>query len=158
MDAIATAALEYDAGQIQSPERMVVPFGIGGAMLSMPATAHDIGIHKLVTVQPANKERQLPTIHGTVTVCDTETGKPICLLDGPEVTGRRTAAVTMLAIRTFLKQAPREILLIGTDVQARHHVQALYVQKGALYEQAMPARSSSLTCRSKESTYSERTT
>ncbi len=65
VDAIATAALEYDAGQIQSPERMVVPFGIGGAMLSMPATAHDIGIHKLVTVQPANKERQLPTIHGT---------------------------------------------------------------------------------------------
>ena len=132
VDAIATAALEYDAGQIQSPERMVVPFGAGGVMLSMPATAHDIGIHKLVTVQPANKERQLPTIHGMVTVCDTKTGKPICLLDGPEVTGRRTAAVTMLAIRTFLKKAPREILLIGTGVQARHHVQALY----ALYPQS----------------------
>jgi len=132
VDAIATAALEYDAGQIQSPERMVVPLGIGGVMLSMPATAHDIGIHKLVTVQPANKERQLPTIHGTVTVCDTETGKPICLLDGPEVTGRRTAAVTMLAIRTFLKKAPREILLIGTGVQARHHVLAL----NALYPQS----------------------
>lgn len=132
VDAIAAAALEYNTGQIQSPERMVVPLGAGGVMLSMPATARDIGIHKLANVQPANKKRQLPTIHGTVTVCDTETGKLICLLDGPEVTGRRTAAVTMLAIRTLLKKAPREVLLIGTGMQARYHIQALY----ALYPQS----------------------
>ncbi|MXS84353.1 delta(1)-pyrroline-2-carboxylate reductase family protein [Nitrosomonas sp. HPC101] len=132
VDAIATAALEYAAGRIQNPERMVVSLGSGGVMLSMPATAHDIGIHKLVNVQPANKARQLPTIHGAVTVCDAETGRLICLLDGPEVTGRRTAAVTLLAIRTLLKETPREILLIGTGVQARYHVQALY----ALYPQS----------------------
>lgn len=132
VDAIAAAALEYAAGRIQNPERMVVPFGSGGVMLSMPATAHDIGIHKLVNVQPANKARQLPVIHGVVTVCDTETGRLICLLDGPEVTGRRTAAVTLLAIRTLLKKVPREILLIGTGIQARYHVQALH----AVYPQS----------------------
>ena len=125
MDAIAAAALEREAGGIASPERMVVPLGVGGVLLSMPATARDIAIHKLVNVQPANARRQLPTIHGIVTVCDTETGRPICLLDGPEVTGRRTAAVSLLAIRTLLDQAPGEILLIGTGAQARYHVQAL---------------------------------
>jgi 1-piperideine-2-carboxylate/1-pyrroline-2-carboxylate reductase [NAD(P)H] len=126
VDAIADAAAEYEAGQIHSPERMVVPLGQGGVLLSMPATARDISIHKLVTVQPANTKRHLPTIHGTVTVCDTETGKPICMLDGPGVTGRRTAAVTLLAIRTLLKKSPREVLLIGTGAQARFHLQALH--------------------------------
>lgn len=131
-DALAVAAAELDAGAILSPPRLVVPLGQGAVMLSMPATAADIAIHKLVNVQPANAQRGLPTIHGVVTVCDAATGQLKCMLDGPEVTGRRTAAVTMLAIRSVLRRAPDRVLLIGTGVQARYHVQALY----ALYPQA----------------------
>ena len=132
VDAIESAAKELDEEAILSPERMVVPLGEGGVLLSMPATATDIGIHKLVNVQPGNVQRQLPTINGTVTVCDAVTGKIICLLDGPEVTGRRTAAVTLLAIRTFQKEAPKQILLFGTGAQSRYHVQAI----NALYPDA----------------------
>ncbi|MGK9066584.1 bifunctional Delta(1)-pyrroline-2-carboxylate/Delta(1)-piperideine-2-carboxylate reductase [Stutzerimonas chloritidismutans] len=132
VDAIESAAMELDEERILSPERMVVPLGEGGVLLSMPAASKDIGIHKLVNVQPGNLKRQLPTINGTVTVCDAVTGKIICLLDGPEVTGRRTAAVTMLAIRTFLKAAPQQILLFGTGAQSRYHVQAV----NALYPNA----------------------
>ncbi len=111
---------------------MVVPLGQGGVLLSMPATASDIGIHKLVNVQPGNVERGIPTIHGTVTVCDAVTGKPLFALDGPEVTGRRTAAVTLLAIRELVVTEPKEILLFGTGAQARYHVQAL----GEIYPDA----------------------
>ncbi len=129
IEAVAQAAQDYEAGRILSPERLVVPIGQGGVLLSMPAAAHDVAIHKLVTVQPANAQRELPTIHGIVTVCDAATGRPMCLLDGPELTGRRTAAVSLLAIRTLLGKAPTQVLLIGTGAQARHHVQAL----GALW-------------------------
>lgn len=132
VDAIDSAAKELDDDAILSPERMVVPLGDGGVLLSMPATAKDIGIHKLVNVQPGNVQRQLPTINGTVTICDAVTGKIMCLLDGPEVTGRRTAAVTLLAIRTFQKEAPKQILLFGTGAQSRYHVQAI----NALYPDA----------------------
>lgn len=125
MQALATAARDQAAGRVLSPERLVVPLGDGGVLLSMPATAPDIAIHKLVNVQPANAQRGLPTIHGVVTVCDTATGRPLCLLDGPEVTGRRTAAVSMLAARHALGAAPLQVLLIGTGVQARHHLLAL---------------------------------
>ena len=125
IDELAIAAGQYGQGRILSPERMVVPLGQGGVMLSMPATAADIGVHKLVNVQPANARRGLATIHGTVTVCDAHTGQPLFALDGPEVTGRRTAAVTLLAMRALAPQPPREILLFGTGAQARHHVQAL---------------------------------
>ena len=76
-------------------------------------------------VHPANSGTGLPTIHGIVTVCDAATGQPLCLLDGPEVTGRRTAAISLLAMRVLLDQDPEDVLLIGTGTQARHHVQAL---------------------------------
>lgn len=132
VDAVALAAQELEAGAIRSPERLVLPLGAGAVMLSMPAAAQDIAIHKLVNVHPGNPKLGLPAIHGAVTVCDTATGQVRCVLDGPEVTGRRTAAVTLLAIRHLLAQAPDHILIVGTGTQARYHVQALH----ALYPQA----------------------
>lgn len=126
MEAVAEAAAQVEAGALLSPPRMAVPFGQGGVLLSMPATAPDLAVHKLVNVQRANAQRGLPTIHGIVTACDAATGRPLCLLDGPEVTGRRTAAVSLLAVRSLLGRPPRELLLVGTGAQARHHLQAVH--------------------------------
>lgn len=126
VQAIADAARQAEQGAIHHPERQALPLGPGGVLLSMPATAADIGIHKLVTVQPGNTGRDLPTLHGAVTVWDAATGRPLCLLDGPELTARRTAAVTLLALRTLTPQAPAEVLLIGTGVLAASHLQALH--------------------------------
>ena len=91
--------LDYAGGRIVSPERMVVPLAEGAVMLSMPASAADLAMHKLVNVCPRNRALGLPTIHGQVTAFDASTGVPQFMLDGPTVTGRRTAAVTMLGIR-----------------------------------------------------------
>jgi 1-piperideine-2-carboxylate/1-pyrroline-2-carboxylate reductase [NAD(P)H] len=139
-DAQATAALldypslvqmlrrtivEYAAGCIVCPERVVIPIQEGGLMLSMPCSAEDLAVHKLVNVCPSNRERQLPTIHGQVTACDSHTGEPLFVLDGPTVTGRRTAAVTALGIATLLAKPAQEILVIGTGQQAANHVEAL---------------------------------
>ncbi len=117
--------VEYGAGHVVSPERLAIPMQEGGLMLSMPASAEDIAIHKLVNVCPSNGQRQLPTIHGQVIACDAHTGEMLFVLDGPTVTGRRTAAVTMLGIQTLHGMAPREILIIGTGKQAANHAEAL---------------------------------
>ncbi|MFX1677462.1 delta(1)-pyrroline-2-carboxylate reductase family protein [Paraburkholderia sp. A2WS-5] len=138
-DAQATAALldypalvqmlrativEYAAGKIASPERLVIPLQEGGVMLSMPSSASDIAIHKLVNVCPGNGKRQLPTIHGQVIACDAFTGEMLFVLDGPTVTGRRTAAVSALGVMCLHAGAPKEILIIGTGKQAVNHVEA----------------------------------
>jgi 1-piperideine-2-carboxylate/1-pyrroline-2-carboxylate reductase [NAD(P)H] len=125
VDAVARAAIELEEGVLASPARQVLPLGKGGVLLSMPATAPGIGVHKLVSVQPANAAQGLPAIHGTVTVMDGETGRAQCVLDGPVVTGRRTAAVTLLALRSLAGRLLDEVLLIGTGAQARHHLAAL---------------------------------
>lgn len=125
VNAISQAAEEYIAGQIISPVRLVVPLNDHGAMISMPAVAPDIAIHKLVNIVPANCRAELPTIHGQVTVFNAETGIPLFVLDGPEVTGRRTAAVSILGVRTFSSRHPDEFLIIGTGTQSLYHLQAI---------------------------------
>jgi 1-piperideine-2-carboxylate/1-pyrroline-2-carboxylate reductase [NAD(P)H] len=117
--------VDYGAGKIVSPERMVIPLQDGGLMLSMPASAADIAIHKLVNVCPSNRKIGLPTIHGQVVAYDAHTGEMLFVLDGPTVTGRRTAAVTVLGIQTLHGAAPREVVLIGTGKQAANHAEAL---------------------------------
>ncbi|MEM5387400.1 bifunctional Delta(1)-pyrroline-2-carboxylate/Delta(1)-piperideine-2-carboxylate reductase [Paraburkholderia phymatum] len=132
VDALKTAAADYAAGRIASPERLVVPLNDNGIMLSMPAAAPDLAIHKLVNVCPRNGERALPTIHGQVMTFNPDTGKTLFILDGPTVTGRRTAAMTMLGIETLSRAAPKDFLLIGTGTQAANHLQAI----GELYPEA----------------------
>ncbi|OLL28774.1 ornithine cyclodeaminase [Burkholderia sp. SRS-W-2-2016] len=132
VDALKRASIDYAQQRIVSPERLVVPLNAGGIMLSMPATAPDLAIHKLVNVCASNGARNLPTIHGQVMACDADTGETLFVLDGPTVTGRRTAAMSMLGIATFAARAPREFLLIGTGTQALNHLEAI----GELYPDA----------------------
>lgn len=123
--ALAQAAAEHAAGTINAPTRHAVPYASGGTMLSMPATAHDIGIHKLVNVMPQNQATGHPTIQGVITAFDSEHGDTLFMLDGPTVTNRRTAAISMLALRTFLPKPPTRVALLGTGSQASGHAQAL---------------------------------
>jgi 1-piperideine-2-carboxylate/1-pyrroline-2-carboxylate reductase [NAD(P)H] len=132
VDALKTAAVDYAAGHVASPERLVVPLNENGIMLSMPAAASDLAIHKLVNVCPRNSEHTLPTIHGQVMAFDADTGKTLFILDGPTVTGRRTAAMTMLGIETLRDSAPKAFLLIGAGTQSASHLQAI----GELYPEA----------------------
>ncbi|CAB3706398.1 bifunctional Delta(1)-pyrroline-2-carboxylate/Delta(1)-piperideine-2-carboxylate reductase [Paraburkholderia rhynchosiae] len=125
VDALKRATIDYAQQCIASPERLVVPLNEGGILLSMPATAPDLAIHKLVNVCPGNGARGLPTIHGQVMAFDADTGETLFILDGPTVTGRRTAAMSMLGVKTFAAVTPREFLLIGTGTQALNHLEAI---------------------------------
>lgn len=132
VEALRRATGDYASGRIVSPERLVVPLNDGGILLSMPATAPDLAIHKLVNVCPRNRERSLATIHGQVMAFDADTGETLFILDGPTVTGRRTAAMSMLGVATLGRAAPRDVLLIGTGTQAANHLEAI----GELYPDA----------------------
>lgn len=123
--AIAQAARELAAGTLNAPERLVVEIEPKASLLCMPAAGSDIGITKVVTVHPQNASHGLPVIQGEVIVFDAKTGRRLLLLDGPTVTARRTAAVSLLAIDKLARRPPRTALLIGTGVQAWAHVDAL---------------------------------
>jgi 1-piperideine-2-carboxylate/1-pyrroline-2-carboxylate reductase [NAD(P)H] len=123
--AIAQAALQLANGEINAPERLVVPIDSSSVLLSMPAIAPDIGVTKLITVHGNNAQHGLPAIQGEVIIFDTATGRRLAMLDGPTVTARRTAAVTLLGIQKLAPAKPSSALLIGTGVQASAHADAL---------------------------------
>lgn len=129
VDALAEATAQMAAGRIVCPPRSVVPMGDGTLLLSMPAVCADLAIHKLITVAPGNARRGLPVILGTVTALDPVSGEVLLVMDGPTVTGRRTAAMSVLATTVLRpRRGPRattNVLLIGTGAQAGHHVDAL---------------------------------
>lgn len=116
---------EHVEGLVFCPTRMVVPLGAAGTLLVMPAVSQRLSITKLVTVHAGNAGLGLPTIQGEVVVMDTRSGQRLMQLDGPTLTARRTAAVSLLAARLLGAGEAREVLLIGTGAQALAHAQGL---------------------------------
>lgn len=123
--AVAQAAIDLSRGAIAAPERKVVTIDADSVLLCMPAVAPDISVTKLITVHGNNARHGLPAIQGEVIVFDTATGRRLALLDGPAVTARRTAAMTLLGIATLAPRRPASVLLIGTGAQAAAHAEAL---------------------------------
>jgi 1-piperideine-2-carboxylate/1-pyrroline-2-carboxylate reductase [NAD(P)H] len=114
-------------GGIEAPPRLVQSLPGGASLFAMPATDGRLAITKLITYTPSNAARGLPTIQGDVIVLEVQTGRRIALLDGPTVTARRTAAVSLLAAQCLAPQwrnTFEPLLIIGAGVQGRAHLEA----------------------------------
>jgi len=106
------------------PPRLVQALPGGGSLLVMAGHDSRVAMTKLITFIPDNAARGLPTIQGDVWVCDALTGQRLALLDGPTVTARRTAAVSLLAAQRLASQPRGRLLVVGAGVQGRAHLEA----------------------------------
>jgi len=77
-----------------------------------PAATRYTGV-KIVHVTPGNGARGLPAVQAVYLLSDGETGQPIALLDGGELTDRRTAAASTLAGRFLARPDSRRLLVLG---------------------------------------------
>src|SRR5690606_30200655 len=128
-DEIATVLRANAAGSLDVPERTVVDLP-AGTLLSMPAADTRLAIVKVVTVHPGNAGPALPTIAGEVIVADATDGRRLGILHGGTVTERRTAALSLLAVRELRRDerwatASGTLLVVGAGAQARGHAEAL---------------------------------
>jgi ornithine cyclodeaminase len=82
------------------------------SLLLMPAWQHRkaLGV-KIVNVFPGNNARGLNSISATYLLCDGATGRHLAIIDGNELTSRRTAAASAFA-GTYLARADASSLLI----------------------------------------------
>jgi ornithine cyclodeaminase len=85
------------------------------ALLLMPAwrTGSFMGV-KLVSVFPGNGARRLPAVSSSYLLCDGETGRHLALIDGTEITGRRTAAASALAGSYLARPDATSLLIVGS--------------------------------------------
>ncbi|MGJ7570747.1 ornithine cyclodeaminase family protein [Variovorax sp. RB2P76] len=115
------------AGTAQVPPRHVhgietaTPDGpIQGTVLIMPAwsDAGFLGI-KTINIFPGNSARGLPGLHATYVLYDAHTGVPLAMMDGNEITARRTAAASALGASFLARPDACRLLVLGTGRIAR---------------------------------------
>jgi ornithine cyclodeaminase len=123
VDALAAAHCEPAA----AVERLVYgPDGRAERFLALPAwsAGEAIGV-KLVTVFPDNPTTNgLPSVQAVVVLFDGATGQPLALIDGTELTYRKTAADSALGSRFLSRPDSRTMLMVGAGGLAPHLIAA----------------------------------
>jgi len=94
------------------------------SLLLMPAwSATALGV-KLVTVFPDNATRGAGTVNALYLLLDRASGEPRAVIDGEELTLRRTAAASALAARYLARADASQLLLVGSGRLAPYMARA----------------------------------
>ena len=110
------------AGQTIVPPRHVHQVNAGtdaGTVLIMPAWSEEFLGIKTVNIFPGNSARGLPGLHANYLLYDAHTGVPLALMDGDEITSRRTAAAAALGASFLARHDARRLLVLGSGRVAR---------------------------------------
>lgn len=127
LDAVEDAYRDVAAGRDRSPLRQHVALRGGGLLVLMPAVRDggEGAAVKLITWVPGNPDRGLPTIQGTVTWFDADTGEPAFQFDAPTVTAMRTGAASGVGARVMARPDAAVMALLGAGVQAEWQIRAV---------------------------------
>ncbi len=123
IESMKSAILAHHYEEVKNPERSHIDFG-KNTLLTMPCIGKHHFSTKLVTVFPDNHLQQLPSIFGTLILNDSDTGKPLAILDAKAVTALRTGAVGGLSVLCLVPKKIKKIGIVGTGVQGLY--QALF--------------------------------
>jgi alanine dehydrogenase len=115
------------AGRVELPPKPGVHPRKDSFVHAMPAYLRDEDVVALkwVAGYPANKERGLPYITGLIVLNDPETGLPLVIMDGAEITAARTAAASGVCVRRFAPAGWRRAAILGCGEQGRFHARLL---------------------------------
>ncbi len=127
IEAMRTAFAALSDGRARMPVRSSTSLTGAGVLLTMPAVLPDLGAAavKVVSVQPGNPARGLPTVQAQVLLLDVETGAFQALLEGTTLTAIRTGAASGLATELLARPDARVAAILGSGVQARTQLEAV---------------------------------
>lgn len=128
IDALGAAMADLSAGRASVPDRVAALVPESDALLAaMPGYVPSLGAlaSKLVSLFPRNAGSAIPTHQAVLVVFDPQTGSPVALMDGTEITAVRTGACSALSVRLLAREDSSVLAVIGTGVQARSHARAV---------------------------------
>ena len=117
------------SSKITAPERVQHTIknknGSDATLLLMPAwkIGEHIGI-KIVSVFPENTTNNMNAVHANYFLMNANDGKPVAVMDGTELTLRRTACTSALAADYLVNKNVDTLLMIGTGNLAPHMIKA----------------------------------
>lgn len=126
---LVEALREMFAAGCEMPVRhhhtMQVPGEADATLLLMPAwqTGEFAGV-KIASVFPGNSQRSLPAVNAGYLLMSGKTGEVLAIIDGGELTARRTAAASALAADYLARKDAEHLLVAGTGRLCLNLVQA----------------------------------
>ena len=117
------------------PARHPHAIGDAGTTLLMPAwrVGGHLGV-KTVNIFPGNGALGLPGVHAVYTLFSATTGEPLAVMDGSELTARRTAAASALAADFLARRDASRLLLVGAGRVAASVPAAMRAVRPALQQ------------------------
>jgi alanine dehydrogenase len=115
--AVENAFLQWARGKAQMPPKSYLTVDKGD-FRAMPASLPGAAGMKWVNVHPGNPAQNLPTVMATIIYNDPETGYPLAVMDGTDVTAYRTGAASAVASKYLARKNPRTLGLVGAGRQA----------------------------------------
>ena len=134
LDLVEHAYRALAAGRVELPPKPGVHPRKDSFLHAMPAYLRDEDVVTLKWVggYPANKEKGLPYISGLIVVNDAETGLPVAVMDGAEITAARTAAASGVCVRRFAPEGWRRAAILGCGEQGLFHARLLHALEPAV--------------------------
>lgn len=111
-------------GEIATPVRHHHEISPVSTLLLMPAWSKDYTGLKTVVVKSDNAAKGLPTITASYLLIDNSTGATIAMMDGTELTRRRTAAAAALAADYLARPDASTMVMVGAGALGLHFVRA----------------------------------
>lgn len=124
IDAVADALAEHQAGAAAASGR-VIDSSSGTDLALMPGHVGAAIGFKAITLSESNPALGLPTIQGVVVAFSRTTGALLGVVDGPSLTGLRTAAIAGVATRILAPELASTMLMVGAGAQAPHQIEAI---------------------------------
>ena len=90
----------------------------------MPAWSREWTGLKTVIVKSDNAAKNLPTVQASYLLIRNETGETVAIMDGTELTRRRTAAASALAADYLARPDASTLVLVGAGALGAHFVRA----------------------------------
>jgi ornithine cyclodeaminase/alanine dehydrogenase len=127
LDLVEHAYRALAAGRVELPPKPGVHPRKDSFLHAMPAYLRDEDVVTLKWVggYPANKAKGLPYITGLIVVNDAETGLPVAVMDGAEITAARTAAASGVCVRRFAPEGWSRAAILGCGEQGLFHARLL---------------------------------
>ncbi|WP_433628622.1 ornithine cyclodeaminase family protein [Halomicrococcus sp. NG-SE-24] len=129
--AIEDAFAAYARGDAQMPAKSYIDLPqYNGDFRSMPAYLEaadwDAAGIKWVNVHPDNPDRfDLPTVMGTMVYSDPENAFPLAIMDGTELTMKRTGAAAAVATDHLAVEDATSMGIVGAGVQSYTQLEAI---------------------------------
>ncbi len=121
---IVEALREGFRAEIETPVRHHHDISDVSTLLLMPAWSKEWAGLKTVVFKTDNAAKGLPTIQASYLLIEQKTGTTVAMMDGGEITRRRTAAASALAADYLARKDASTLTLVGAGALAPHFVRA----------------------------------